>query len=205
MKTLKTLSVIVLAVLTLTAVSNQAFAQTAETDSENITLTAYLNTTLALTLDASTVTFTFDELSEYQNGIGAADEVTLTGDVASTGNWKLAYKATTTLEHQDQAGTTIPLNQVGVRAGLTGNYAALGYTSNNASANPLALESSDVVILTKATGESNAGASADNGFTIYWEMGTGNGNMNATSLFTADYRRGEYEATIQFTLTEVFP
>lgn len=191
-----------LIVATITMVSYHTNAQTAETDNQSITLTANLNTTMALTLDASEVIFTFDELDEYKDGIGENDEISLTGDIASTADWKLEYKATSDLEHTVQQNVTIPLNQIGLRAALTGNYNNPSRIVNNAANTPLALQSSDVIIFTKGA-QTNAGSSADNEFELFWEMGTQNGNMKNKSLFEENYTRGQYQATIQFTLTEI--
>ena len=200
MKTLKTLTLIAIAVVTLTAVSNQSFAQA--TDSETVTLTANLNTTLALALAGTGVEFTFDELSEYQNGIGEADEVTLMGSVASTADWKLEYKATAALTHSNGTNT-IPLSQVGVRAAITGLYLGAARSLEPAKTDPLALDNVNVVLFNKATGTTNAGSALDNAFGLYWEMGTQNGDMLTNSLFDANYVRGTYTTSVLFTLTEV--
>ena len=201
MKTIKTLAICIIATVTLSVQSSTIFGQA--TDTESITLTANLNTTMALTLDATEVIFTFDDLSEYQSGIGANDEISLTGDVASTSDWKLEFKATTDLQHQTHSGSTIPLNQVGLRADLIGNYSTGNKIDNQANNTPIALSSSDKTIFDKGNGNTNAGTSADNEFELFWEMGTQNGNMLNKSLWEQNYRRGEYQATVLFTLTEV--
>ena len=203
MKTIKTLAICLVATMALSLQTSTIFGQTAETDTETITLTANLNTTMALTLDATEVVFTFDNLTEYQTGIGANDEVSLTGDVASTADWKLEFKATSDLQHQTHSGSTIPLNQVGLRAELTGNYSSGNRIDNQADNTPIALSSSNNTIFDVGNGDTNAGTSADNEFELFWEMGTKNGNMKNKTLFEENYRRGQYQATVLFTLTEV--
>jgi hypothetical protein len=199
MKTIKTLTAIVLAVLTLTVVSNQTFAQATET--ENVTLTANLNTTLALELLTSSVTFTFDDLSEYQDGIGENDEVSLVGSVASTADWKLEFKATGSLLHSDLS-TTIPLSQVGIRGTITGDYEGDNRSTEPGASAPLALDNNYVTLFNTANGTTNAGSADDNQFTTYWEMGTQNGNMLGNSIWNANYKRGTYTTTVDFKVTE---
>ena len=54
--------------------------------------------------------------------------------------------------------------------------------TNNAKYAQVALESSDITILTKGN-LTNKGYGIENSFTLNWEMGTRQGNMNTTSIF----------------------
>ena len=202
MKTLKTLTLIAIAVVTLTAMSNNANAQTAQTETEVVTLTANLNTTLALTVDANEVIFNFNSMANYTDGVGAGDDITLTGDVESTSDWQLTVEANgPTLIHQGDNNYTIPINQIGLWADMDGTSA--GNTSDPISS-IVPLTEAAITLFTTEVDESNAGTSAANEFTVYWQMGTKAGSMNQTSLFAANYRRGQYKQTVDFVLTEIF-
>ncbi|MCF8370934.1 MAG: hypothetical protein K9H64_04880 [Bacteroidales bacterium] len=203
MKTLRNLTLIAIAVLTLTVVSNQANAQTADTDAGVTTLVANLNHALELTIDDAQVVFNFDELTDYINGVGAGGDITMTGGVEATCDWKLDCAAAgATLVHQEESSYTIPIDQVGLKGTMDGGYAS---NTSNLVTSIVPLTTDPINLFTTAsTSVSNAGTDAQNAFTIYWEMGTGTGDMNGTSLFEANYRKGQYQQTVNFTLTEIF-
>jgi len=170
------------------------------TPAEVITLTADLQTTMSLNMNKSDVTFNFKELADYKDGLGGYENNTYasTGEVASTANWKLSFKAQGGFNHTD-GKTSMPLNNVGLSAKFTGS----NKIKNNAEKNPLALSTQETVILDHNGKDSNAGDNDVNSFTIFWEMGTKHGNMNDKSIFEQDLKKGAYSTQVEFIATEV--
>jgi hypothetical protein len=195
---MKKLIYIIAAVLTI-SFANQAQAQV-KTEAEVITLTANLNTTLALKMDKSDVTFDFTTLSEYKEGLGGYENAShaSTGNVSSTANWRLSFKAQSEMTHKD-GDAVMPLDNVGLSAKFTG----VNKIKNNAEKAPLALSTKETVILDHNGKNSNAGDTDVNSFTIYWEMGTKNAKMNQESIFTQDLKKGSYSTKVEFIATEV--
>jgi hypothetical protein len=168
---MKKLIYIIAAVLTI-SFANQVQAQV-------ITLTANLNTTLALKMDKSGVTFDFTTLNEYKEGLGGYENAShaSTSNVSSTANWKLSFKAQSEMTHKD-GDAVMPLDNVGLSAKFTG----ANKIKNNAEKVPLALSTKETVILDHNGKNSNAGDTDVNSFTIYWEMGTQNKNQASILL-----------------------
>ena len=187
----------ILAVVFAIVFASNSFAQA--TDSEMITITANLNTTLALTLDNSAITFDFSTLDDYNNGLGGSgSDFASEGSVSSTSNWKLGFKADDVFAHTD-GSTTMPLDNLGVTVNLTGSNPVKNYAKNT----PVALASEETMILGQQGNQSNAGNDNANSFTIYWEMGTQDGDMNSESIFEQDLKKGTYTVNVDFILTEV--
>ena len=182
-----------------TAVSSTSRAAEV-TPSEVITITANLNTTLSLTMDKSDVTFDFTTLEDFKSGLGGYEneKYASTGQVSSTSNWKLSYKAQSEMTHKD-GDAVMPLDNVGLSAKFTGKNTI----QNNAEEAPLALSTKETVILGHDGKVSNAGDGEVNSFSIYWEMGTQNENMNQASIFTQDLKKGSYSTKVEFIATEV--
>ena len=195
---MKKLIYIIAAVLTI-SFTTKLNAQVV-TPAEVITLTANLNTTLALTMDKSDVTFDFTTLNEYKEGLGGYENATYAseGKVSSTANWKLSFKAQSEMTHKD-GDAVMPLDNVGLSAKFTGK----NKIKNNAEKAPLALSTKETVILGHDGKNSNAGDTDVNSFTIYWEMGTQNAKMNQESIFTQDLKKGSYSTKVEFIATEV--
>lgn len=164
-----------------------------------ITLTAQLNTTLAVNIATTGITFDFNTLEDYENGMGGKNgDYFSEGEISSTSNWQLGHKASGQFLHED--GTTImPLDNIGVTIDFTGSNKII----NNCKNQPLALAEAETVLLEKKNNQSNAGDGASNAFTIYWQLGTGAGNMNDDSLFEQDIKKGTYNVDVEFIVTEV--
>jgi len=175
-----------------TAQSNPA------SDSEVITITANLNTTLALTLDNSGILFEFNTLDDYNYGLGSnGGDYSSNGSVSSTSNWQLGFVATTPFTNEDGT-TTMPMDNLGVTVTWNGSN-----TIDNNADNAVALEDQERILIDHNGSNSNAGDDDANSFTIYWEMGTQNGDMNGASLFDQDLKKGAYQVAVEFILTEV--
>jgi hypothetical protein len=195
---MKKLVYIIAAVLTV-SFANKVNAQV-QTDAEVITLTANLETTMALSMDKSDITFNFVTLNEYKEGLGGYDNEAYasSGKISSTANWNLSYKAQDEFKHED-GQTTMPLDNVGLSAKFTGS----NKIKNFAEKNPLALSQEETVILGHNGKDSNAGDSEANNFTIFWEMGTKQAKMNNESIFKQDLKKGAYSTKVEFVATEV--
>lgn len=185
----------ILAVIFAVAFSANTFAQA--TDNEVITITANLNTTMALTLDNSAIVFDFNTLDDYNNGLGGFESTYASeGSVSSTANWKLGFVASTDFQHTD-GSTTMPLDNLGVTVEWNGENDVEVIDEAKA------LESDEAVIIEQDGDASNAGDDEANGFTLYWEMGTQEGDMNSESIFEQDLKKGTYNVDVNFILTEV--
>lgn len=195
---MKKIVYIIAAVLTI-SFANKVNAQVV-TEAEVITLTANLNTTMSLQMDKADVTFDFTTLEDFKSGLGGYEneKYASSGQVSSTANWKLSYKAQSEMTHQD-GDAIIPLDNVGLSAKFTGK----NKIKNNADQAPLALSTNETVILDHNGKNSNAGDGAVNSFTIYWEMGTQKENLNKQSIFTQDLKKGAYSTKVEFIASEV--
>ncbi|TKG96471.1 hypothetical protein EYV94_04260 [Puteibacter caeruleilacunae] len=168
-------------------------------DAKTITLTANLNSTLILSVDKHPITFNFDSEDQYEKGIGGKkNELTSSGSVLATTNWKLSCKATSQLIHEDGI-TTLPLNNLGVRAEMTGDTPIRNLSQNSA----IALALQETTILDYDGIHSNANDDQSNAFKLYWEMGTKSGNMNKQSIMEQDLKKGSYSTQIEIIATEV--
>lgn len=190
MKTLVTLAATLL-------ISLSIFAQA--TDSKQITITTSLNTTMSLDLNTEPITFEFNSLTDYEEGLGGKNgSYSTTGSISSTSNWELGFKAQGNFTHSD-GSTTMPLDNIGVTVTWTGDNNAKNYAKNQ----PLALENENVRLLGQQGNQSNAGDNEANAFEIFWEMGTTDGNMNDETLFEQDLKKGLYNVNVEFIITEV--
>jgi len=149
------------------------------------------------------VEFVFDQFEEYVNGIMNAGQTTYIR-IGAIYDWKLQFKA-------DQAifyGTNNPsnqmeLNNVGLIVVSTGTNQDDGsHILNYAKFEPLALESSDVTLMTKGN-LSNRGYGIENSFMLNWEMGTRRGNMNQLTMLEQNLKADTYTLNIILTLSTV--
>mgnify|MGYP000937801565 CR=1 FL=1 len=147
------------------------------------------------------IQFVFDEIDEYINGIQNAGQSTFIR-IGAIYDWKLQFKADQDMFY----GTFDPahqmeLNNVGVTVNSIGTNLDDGtHILNYAKAAPLALEYTDVTLLTKGT-LSNKGYGIENTFTLDWEMGTRNGNMNQTRMLDQLIPADSYTLNIILTLS----
>jgi len=150
------------------------------------------------------IVFLFDDMNEYMNGIMNAGQVTYVR-VLSVTDWQLQFKADQAMFYGTfDASNTMPLNNVGVIVTSVGTNLDDGSNIvNNAKNLPLALESSDVLLLTKGS-LTNKGGGLRNTFTFDWECGTMRGNMNPLSILEQHLGSDTYNLNVVLTLTPVF-
>lgn len=147
------------------------------------------------------VEFVFDEIDEYINGIMGAGQSTYIR-IGAIYDWKLQFKADQIMFY----GTFNPLHQmelnnVGVTVISTGTNQDDGTNIiNNAQTVPLALEASDVTLMTKGS-QTNKGYGIENSFILNWEMGTRRGNMNNQSILEQMIPADTYTLNIILTLS----
>jgi len=128
------------------------------------------------------IEFVFDEFIEYHNGINTGQATFIR--IGSIYDWKLQFKADQlTFIGVYDAAHHMELNNLGLLIESIGTNQDDGSNIiNNAKYAQVALESSDITILTKGN-LTNKGYGIENSFTLNWEMGTQQGNMNTTSIF----------------------
>ena len=147
------------------------------------------------------VEFVFDEIDEYINGIMGAGQSTYIR-IGAIYDWKLQFKVDQIMFY----GTCNPLHQmelnnVGVTVISTGTNQDDGTNIiNNAQTVPLALEASDVTLMTKGS-QTNKGYGIENSFILNWEMGTRRGNMNNQSILEQMIPADTYTLNIILTLS----
>jgi len=147
------------------------------------------------------IEFVFDEIDEYINGIENAGKSTFVR-IGAIYDWKLQFKADQVMFY----GTNDPahqmeLNNVGVVVSSIGTNQDDGSNLiNNAKFAPVALESNDVTLLTKGT-LTNKGYGIENSFTLDWEMGTRDGNMNPSRMLDQLLKADTYTLNIILTLS----
>lgn len=147
------------------------------------------------------IEFVFDEIDEYINGIGSAGHSTFIR-IGAIYDWKLQFKADQVMFY----GTNDPahqmeLNNVGVVVTSIGTNQDDGSNLvNNAKYAPVALESTDITLLTKGT-LTNKGYGIENSFTLDWEMGTRNGNMSQIRMLDQLIKPDTYTLNIILTLS----
>lgn len=163
------------------------------------------NPELAINIvSGQSIVFLFDDMNEYMNGIMNAGQVTYVR-VLSVTDWQLQFKADQTMFYGTfDASNTMPLNNVGVIVTSVGTNLDDGSNIvNNAKNLPLALESSDVLLLTKGS-LTNKGGGLRNTFTFDWECGTMRGNMNPLSILEQHLGSDTYNLNVVLTLSPVF-
>jgi len=152
-------------------------------------------------LSGYSVSFMFDEISEYKNGIINQGQSTFIR-IGAVRDWKLQFKADQTIFYGENNPTNqMELNNVGVVVISTGTNQDDGSNIvNYAKYAPLALEGTDVTLMTKGS-ISNRGYENRNSFSLNWEMGTKRGNMNNQSIFEQMLESDTYIVNIILTLS----
>jgi len=148
------------------------------------------------------IEFVFDEIEEYINGIGNAGQSTFIR-IGAIYDWKLQFKADQIMFYgTNNPSNQMELNNVGVIVTSIGSNQDDGTNIiNNAKTAAVALESNDVTLLTKGTA-TNKGYGIENSFTLNWEMGTRNGNMNSTRMLDQNLGADTYTLNIILTLSQ---
>jgi hypothetical protein len=147
------------------------------------------------------IEFVFDEFNEYKNGIMNAGQTTFIR-IGAIYDWKLQFKA----DQMIFTGTNDPahqmeLNNVGVLVNSIGTNQDDGSNIiNYAKTASIALENNDITLLTKGY-LTNKGYGIENSFTLNWEMGTRNGNMNQTRMLDQMLAADSYTLNIILTLS----
>lgn len=152
-------------------------------------------------VSGQSIEFVFDEIDEWINGIMNAGHITHIR-VGSIYNWKLQFKADQTIFYGTMnPSNTMLLNNVGLVILSTGTNQDDGSNIvNYAKTDPVALESTDVTVLTKGSLD-NKGYGIRNSFLLNWEMGTMRGNMNNQSIFEQAVPGDIYTLNIVLTLS----
>jgi len=147
------------------------------------------------------VNFVFDEMEEYKNGILNCGQSTFIR-IGAIVDWKLQFAADQIIFYgENNPSNQMELNNVGVVVVSTGTNLDNGTNiTNYAKTVPIALESSEVTILTKGS-NTNKGYGIRNAFTLNWEMGTKRGNMNNQSLLQQMIATDTYTLNIILTLS----
>ncbi len=147
------------------------------------------------------VSFNFDEMSEYENGILNGGQSTFIR-IGAIMDWKLQFSADQSIFYgENNPANQMELNNVGVVVVSTGTNQDDGSNIiNYAKTAPIALDDTEVTLLTKGSG-SNRGYGIKNAFTLNWEMGTKRGNMNNQSLLEQMIAADTYTVNITLTLS----
>ncbi len=147
------------------------------------------------------VVFNFDEMIEYKDGILNGGQSTFIR-VGSIFDWKLQFASDQVIFYgENDPSNQMELNNVGVVVVSTGTNLDNGSNIiNYAKTAPIALEASDITLLTKGT-DTNKGFGVRNAFTLNWEMGTKRGNMNNQSLLQQMIASDTYTLNIILTLS----
>jgi hypothetical protein len=118
--------------------------------------------------------------------------------------WKLDFKADQIMFYGNgNPSNTISLDNVGVTVVSTGTNLDDGTNIiNNAKFLPLALESTDVTLMTEGSAR-NKGGGLRNSFTLNWEMGTMRGNMNPQRMLDQNLAADTYTLNVILTLTAI--
>ena len=157
----------------------------------------YINIVSGLSID-----FVFDTFAEYHDGIEGAGQSTSIR-IGAIYDWELGFRSgdgelvfTGALP-----GNQKELNNLGVVVISTGTNEDGGINITNfTQVGPLALASSDVLLLTKGN-LTNKGYGIENSFILNWEMGTGNGNMNPINLLDQVLPADIYTVSVVLTLS----
>ncbi len=181
-------------------------------DDENVIFNAILNNVYNLIIqDGDIQTATFNTADDYNLGISETqgtpgiDPGFTTIAMEATGNWYLEISAP---DFSPVTGSgTIPINNLGVWCEATGVHqfgteVTCAYQSADAA---LGLTNTDVTLIDLGTG--NNGDQSDNLFVLHWLMGTMQGSMNSTNMFSqlsaGIFTVGTYNSTIVLTLIEI--
>ena len=155
-------------------------------------------------LSGQSITFVFDTMDEYKNGIMGGGQSTFIR-IGSVYDWNLHFKADQNMFYgTNNTAHTMSLDNVGVVVVSTGTNNDDGTNIINYAKNlPLALSSTDVLLLTKGS-QTNIGYALRNSFTLNWECGTRRGNMNPLRMLDQNLAADTYTLNVILTLSPVF-
>ncbi len=198
---MKTKNLLLTAALMLMIFLNSITAQVNE--SEVITLTSNLNTTMYLDMSSAgymPVIFDFNTLNDYKNGLGGYDnwDYFHMASINSTANWKFGVRSVSPFLHYN-GNTEIPTDNIGI----TILWQGLNTIINNADEIPLGIIPSEKILLEYDGINSNAGDYYTNNFILFYEMGTQSGDMKQKSIFMQNLKKGSYTMDIQYVVTEI--
>jgi len=194
------------------ALQTQATLTAQLQDEENVIFNAILNGVYNLVVqDGEIQTATFNTANDYDFGISESigtpgiDPGFTTVAMEATGNWYLKISAP---DFSPITGSgNIPIDNLGVWCEATGAHQfGTEVTCSFQSADAAwGLTNADVTLIDLGTG--NSGDQSDNLFILHWLMGTMQGNMNTTSMFSqlaaGLFSVGTYNTTIVLTLFEL--
>ena len=155
-------------------------------------------------LSGESIVFVFDTMDEYVNGILNGGQVTYVR-IGSVYDWKLQFKADQAMFYgTNNSAHTMQLNNIGVVVESLGINDDNGINIINYAKNlPLALESTDVLLMTKGS-QTNIGFALRNSFNLRWECGTRRGNMNPQRMLDQNLAADTYTLNVILTLSPVF-
>ena len=155
-------------------------------------------------LSGQSIVFTFDSMDKYLNGIMNGGQIT-TIRIGSIYDWKLQFAADQIMFYgTNNSAHTMQLDNVGVVVESLGiNNDDGSNITNNAKNLPLALESTDILLMTKGS-QSNIGYGLRNTFNLKWECGTRRGNMNPQTMLEQHLAADIYTLNVILTLSPVF-
>lgn len=181
-------------------------------DTENVIFNAILGGAFNLIVqDGDIQTATFNSADDYNLGVSETqgtpgiDPGFTTLAMEATGNWFLKISAP---DFTPVTGTgSIPIDNLGVYCEATGVHqfgteVTCAYQTAEAA---LGLTNTDITLIDLLS--ANSGGTTDNQFVLHWLMGTMQGSMNTTSMFTqlsnGVFSQGTYTTTIVLTMTEI--
>jgi hypothetical protein len=186
------------------------------TDQEVVIFEAHLLQTFNLNVDGNVQDITFAVSADYNLGV-TEDGGIVPGftdiSVEATGNWWLSINAPDFVPYAgpNGAGTGfIPIENLGVWCEATGTH-AFGtevISTHQTAGTALGLSNPPAAPELIGLGTDNSGAVADNSFRLHWLMGTMQGSMEPTSMFTqlalgTLFSPGDYTTTATLTLTQI--
>ncbi len=146
------------------------------------------------------IQFNFNQMEQYKNGIMNGGQSTFIR-IGSVTDWTLTFHADQEIFYGESDPTNqMEINNVGLVVISTGTNQDDGSNIiNYAKTEPLALDDTEVTLMTKGSG-SNKGYGIKNAFTLNWEMGTRRGNMNNQSILDQMIASDTYTLNIVLTL-----
>jgi hypothetical protein len=152
-------------------------------------------------VSGNSIEFVFNTIEKYVNGIMDEGQSTYIR-IGCITDWKLEFSADQAMFYgTDNPTHQMELNNVGITIQSTGTNQDDGSNILNYAKNlPVALASSDALVLTKGSG-TNKGYGIKNSFIINWEMGTRRGNMNSQSIFEQWIPADIYTLNVIFTVS----
>ena len=156
-------------------------------------------------LSGYSISFDFDTMDEYKNGIKNGGQSTFIR-IGAVLDWKLQFAADQNIFYGDNnPANQMELNNVGVVVVSNGTNLDDGSNIiNYAKTAPIALSASEITLMTKGN-LSNRGYENRNSFSLNWEMGTKDGNMNNQSILEQMISADTYTVNVILTLSPSSP